>query len=250
MKYIDINCDMGESPGGISSVDQQIMPLVTSSNIACGFHAGDALQIEETIKLGVEHNTQLGAHPGYPDKEGFGRNNLDLPHNELTAIIKYQLAAILGVAESLGAAITYVKLHGALYNQAATQVDIASGCLEAIGSINPKLKVVGPAESTLENLCKSNGFAFIAEAFADRMYESTGYLRSRSLPQAVITDPSTACEQALDIINHQQATAFDGTKVPLPANTICIHGDNPNAVEILRALDRAFKQHGITKKSF
>lgn len=250
MKSIDINCDMGEGQGGISMVDQQIMPMITSSNIACGFHAGDALQMEQTIKLAIEHRVQVGAHPGYPDREGFGRNKMHLPPNKLTAIVKNQLAAIIGAAESLGASVSYVKLHGALYNQAAEQEHIASACLKAIDSLNPELKIVGPAGSTLENLCKSNGFTFIAEAFADRIYESTGDLRSRLLPNAVITDPVTACAQVMDIINYDQVTAFDGTKIGLRANTICIHGDNPAAIEILSALDRAFKQQGMIKKSF
>ncbi len=250
MKSIDINCDMGEGLGEISMVDQQIMPLVTSSNVACGFHAGDALQMEETIKLAVKHEVQVGAHPGYPDKEGFGRIKMDLPPDELTAIVKNQLDTIMGVAESLKTTITYVKLHGALYNQAAAQEHIALGCLRAITAINAKLKIVGPADSALEKLCMAQGLTFIAEAFADRMYESNGKLRSRSLPGAVITDPIIACKQALDIVKHQRATAFDGTKIVLRADTLCIHGDNPAAIEILSALDRAFKQHGIVKKSF
>lgn len=242
---------MGESlDDQQTGTERLIMPLITSSNIACGYHAGGALQMENTIKLAKRNQVKVGAHPGYPDRAGFGRRKLDLPADELAAIIKYQLAAIKGVAESQGSSVNYVKLHGALYNQAAEEEQIASTCLKAIRAIDDRLMVVGLSGSIFEKLCGSQGIVFIPEAFADRKYESNGKLRSRALPEAVITDPELACNQAMDIIANQKVTAFDGTEVKLVAQTLCVHGDNPSAVAILEAMGRIFEQNGVVKQSF
>ncbi|GJM27732.1 MAG: UPF0271 protein [Cyclobacteriaceae bacterium] len=246
MKSIDINCDMGETATGI---DEQIMPLITSSNIACGYHAGGTRQMENTIKLAMMYKVQVGAHPGFPDKKGFGRNRMDLPVDKLEDIIRHQLNDLKDIAEHLGASVKYVKLHGALYHQASVEEHTASTFLNAVSATDASLKIVGLAGSLLERLSESRGFTFVPEAFADRKYESDGSLRSRTLPGAVITNPELACEQVMDIINDQQVSAYDGSKTAVNAKTICIHGDNPAALEILRSLDRTLRHHGVLKQS-
>ena len=251
MHTIDINCDMGESFGNYQiGNDQEIFPFVTSSNIACGFHGGDAIHMENTIRAAVSHGVQIGAHPGYPDLAGFGRRKMDLPSHELKAIIKYQLAAIMGMAKSLGTAVKYVKPHGALYNEAADNERIAVILIESVQDINRSIPIMGLAGSQFQEICNQQEVTFVAEAFADRSYESSGKLRSRALKGAVLTSPEKAVSQVLDIILKKQITSHDGITIPQSAQSICIHGDNPAAVSILKAIDQALQQQGVEKKSF
>ena len=251
MHTIDINCDMGESFGNYHiGNDQEIFPFITSSNIACGFHGGDAVHMENTIRRAIDHGVRIGAHPGYPDLAGFGRRKMDLPSHELKAIIKYQLAAIMGMAKSLGTAVKYVKPHGALYNEAADSERIAAILIESVQEINRSIPIMGLAGSHFQEICNQQEVAFVAEAFADRSYESNGKLRARALEGAVITNPEKAVAQVLDIIFKKQITSYDGITFSQPAQSICIHGDNPAAVAILKAIDQALQEQGVEKKSF
>jgi len=235
---------------GFMEADQRLMPLISSANIACGFHAGNSLMMEQTIRLAKNHQVSIGAHPGYPDKKGFGRNNMRLPADELTAMIKYQLAAITGLAKSLDIKVGYVKLHGALYHQAGREEMVALSCLKAVNAIDPELKLVGQYGSVLDEVCSLKGHLFVAEAFADRRYEHSGQLRSRKLPEAVISDPLEACAQVMSIINKRAVKTWDGGTTAVTAQTICIHGDNPAAAEILHAIDTELKANGIITKPF
>jgi UPF0271 protein len=242
---------MGESFGNYHiGNDQEIFPFITSSNIACGFHGGDAVHMENTIRAAIDHGVQIGAHPGYPDLAGFGRRKMDLPSHELKAIIKYQLAAIMGMAKSLGTAVRYVKPHGALYNEAADNERIAVILIESVQDINRSIPIMGLAGSQFQEICNQQEVTFVAEAFADRSYESSGKLRSRALEGAVITSPEKAVAQVLDIIFNKQITSHDGITISQPAQSICIHGDNPGAVAILKAIDQALQEKGVEKKSF
>lgn len=251
MIAIDINCDMGESFGNYQiGNDQAIFPYITSSNIACGFHGGDPVHMERTIKEALLHQVQIGAHPGFPDMAGFGRRKMDLSSDELKAAVKYQVSAIKGVAESLGASIRYVKPHGALYNLAAVDESVSNTLVQAIREIDPGLIIMGLAGSLFQEICANQDIRFVAEAFADRQYQADGSLRSRSLPESVFEDPNVVTNQVLEIILHQQVTAYDGSIVPLEAESICIHGDNPAAVKVLEALNLAFEKQGIVKRSF
>lgn len=247
---IDINCDMGESYGHFKvGNDEQIFPYITSCNIACGFHGGDPLHIERTINNAVKHGVQIGAHPSYPDLAGFGRRKMQLSREELKAIIKYQVAALKGMAESLGGKLAYVKPHGALYNTAADDESEAITIIQAIREIDPQLALMGLAGSTTERVAMKEGIIFIAEAFADRKYESDGRLMSRSKAGSVISNPQEAADQVLSIVMKQRVISADGTSVPIRAQSICIHGDNPAAVDILQTLDLALREKGIDKKS-
>ncbi|MEM7369360.1 MAG: 5-oxoprolinase subunit PxpA [Bacteroidota bacterium] len=245
---IDINCDMGESYGRFSvGNDEQIFPWISSSNIACGFHGGDPFHIEHTIRLALKHKVRIGAHPGYPDLQGFGRRDMKIPAQELRAIIKYQIAAVKGLTESLGGRLAYVKPHGALYNAASRDAEETKVILQAIQEIDSGLAFMGLAGSVMQRLAKEAQLPFIAEAFADRRYEPDGKLMSRSKSQAVIQDPDQAVEQVLSIFLNQAVHCSDGSVLPMEAQSFCIHGDNPAAPRILKALDTALAVQKIEK---
>lgn len=249
--HIDINCDMGESFGQYKiGNDISILPYITSSNIACGFHGGDPFHIENTIKQAIKHGVQIGAHPSYPDLNGFGRRYMQIEKAELKAIIKYQIAAIKGLAESQGAKLKYVKPHGALYNQAARDEVESKVIISAVKEIDEKLILMGLAGSVTEKICMEENVNFIAEAFADRKYESDGTLMYRRKTESVLLDPTTAAAQVLSIVLEKCVVADDGTKIPIHAQSICIHGDNPAAVDILKKIDIEFIKHNIQKRSF
>lgn len=251
MHSVDINCDMGESFGNYKiGNDKAIFPYITSSNIACGIHAGDPYHIEQTIDLALTHNVQIGAHPGYPDLQGFGRRVIPIALEELSSYIKYQVAALQGMVTSAGGKLAYVKPHGALYNEIANNKEVARTVYSAIKSIDPALKVMGLAGSHVKEILSEVGMEYVPEAFADRRYEVTGKLRSRSLPNAVIGDAKVAAQQVVSITLEQQAESLEGAKVPLSAKSFCIHGDNPAAIDILKQIDELLAQKGIEKRAF
>jgi len=251
MRSIDINCDMGESFGNYRlGNDEALLPYITSANIACGFHAGDPVHIEKTLALAVQQGVQIGAHPSYPDLGGFGRRKMEIPPEELRALVKYQVAAIKGMAESLGGKLRYVKPHGALYNSIAQDPEEGQAILQALREIDPGLVLMGLAGSSIEEQARALGTPFVAEAFADRRYEADGSLRSRMLPGSVIGDPQVAAEQVVSLVKAQSAKTLKGTSVPVKAQSICIHGDNPHALEILQAITQALVSQGIQKKAF
>ena len=248
---IDINCDMGESYGRFKiGNDEAVFPYITSCNIACGFHGGDPLVIEQTIQNALKYKVQIGAHPSYPDLAGFGRRKIQIPSNELTALIKYQIAALKGMTESCGGKLTYVKPHGALYNTTATSETEAEAVIEAIREIDGSLAVMGLAGSVMETVAEKEKISFIAEAFADRKYTNEGQLVPRNQPGSVIHDSNEAVDQVLSIVIDNQVISFEQMPIKLKAQSVCIHGDNPNAVELLKAIDEAFKSHKIVKERF
>ena len=248
---IDLNCDMGESYGRYQiGNDAAIFPYITSANIACGFHGGDPLSIERTIQLAIEHEVQIGAHPGYPDLMGFGRRKMHIPASDLKAMVKYQVAAIKGLAESHGGHLTYVKPHGALYNSMVKDAEETAVVVEAILAINENIAIMGLAGSRVKAIVEAKGGRFIAEAFADRRYEADGTLMSRLKEGAVLHDPEQIAAQVLQIVREKKVTTADGVKIEMDAQSICIHGDNPAALTILQHLDKAFQNANIQKASF
>ncbi len=242
---------MGESYGQFKvGNDKTLFPYITSCNIACGFHGGDPMHIENTIKNAMQHGVQIGAHPSYPDLAGFGRRKMKLEKTELKAILKYQIAALKGMTESLGGQLKYVKPHGALYNAAATDALETMTIIEAMQEIDEALILMGLAGSTTEKIAEKVNVPFIAEAFADRQYTASGQLMSRTNEGSVIHDPALAEAQVLSIVLNKKVISDAGTDVPVNAQSICIHGDNPAAVSILQALEKAFDLNNIEKKSF
>ncbi|MEM9721604.1 MAG: 5-oxoprolinase subunit PxpA [Bacteroidota bacterium] len=251
MLSIDINCDMGESFGNYRlGNDLRIFPYISSCNIACGYHAGDPLHMEQTIDRALAHQVQIGAHPSYPDLAGFGRRKMHIPANELRALLKYQIAALKGMVESRGGRLCYVKPHGALYNSLADNPEEGQALIDAMQEIDPELILMGLAGSGIEQQAAEANIPFVAEAFADRRYEDSGHLRSRSLEGAVIHDPQEAAEQVIALIKHHHVISYPGKQIPIRAQSLCIHGDNPQAVNILVAIDEALRQAGILKRAF
>jgi len=249
---IDLNCDMGESYGNYKiGNDDQVMPYITSCNIACGFHGGDPLQIEKTIKNALKHGVQIGAHPSYPDLQGFGRRKMQVPTDELSAILKYQIAAVKGMTESLGGKLAYVKPHGALYNTSADDEQVTECIVRAIKEISPDLAFMGLAGSkTMESVAKKQDIRFISEAFADRKYTASGRLQSRKIDGAVIHNAEIAAEQVLSLVLKQEVISNLHTPVKVKAESICIHGDNPQVGDILKSIDAILKKHKVRKRAF
>jgi len=251
MKTADINCDMGESFGNFKvGNDALIMPHITSANIACGFHGGDPFHIEKTIDLALKNKVEIGAHPSYPDLQGFGRRKMVLKKEELQSIIKYQVAAVKSLVESKGGKLQHVKPHGALYNSIANDATEATWVIEAIKKIAPEAYFMGLAGSHLESICNEHSMNFIAEAFIDRRYNNEGKLVSRNQKDAVIHDPILAIEQLTNMILNKKITTIEGQIISINAQSFCIHGDNPKAFEILSHLNTVFDKKGIHKKAF
>ena len=248
---IDLNCDMGESYGNFKmGNDEAVFPYITSCNIACGFHGGDPIHIEKTIQLAIQHGVKMGAHPSYPDLGGFGRRKMVIPLKELTSIVKYQVAALKGLVESYGEKLHYVKPHGALYNSMADNREEAASVMEGIREIDPFLIVMGLAGSEMEQIAQEKEIPFVAEAFADRQYLSNGRLMPRSRKGSVIHDPEKAAEQVLHIAREGKVKDDQGNRIQLNAQTICIHGDNPGAVNILQAIHQKLAQAQVQIRSF
>jgi 5-oxoprolinase (ATP-hydrolysing) subunit A len=243
---IDLNADVGESLGPWSmGDDEHLIPLVSSVNIACGFHAGDPLTIARTVQLAHDARAAIGAHPGYPDLLGFGRREMQLSADELEAAIVYQVGAVAAFARAIGNEIRHVKAHGALYNQAAADPRLAETVARAVRRCSRELVLVGLAGSALLEAGRAAGLAVAAEGFPDRAYEVDGSLRSRSLPEAVLIDSAMVAERAVAMARDGIVPTADGSEVRLEVDTLCLHGDTPGAVEHARAVRAALEGAGI-----
>ncbi|HET7704037.1 MAG TPA: 5-oxoprolinase subunit PxpA [Candidatus Limnocylindrales bacterium] len=244
-RTIDLNADVGESFGPWPmGADEELVPLVSSVNIACGGHAGDPVTILATCALAVRHGAVIGAHPGYPDLVGFGRRDIALTAAELRATLVVQVGAVQAAARLAGSVVRHVKPHGALYNLAARDPDVARTVAGAMRDLDPGLILVGLAGSASLDAGQAAGLAVAAEAFADRRYEADGSLRSRSLPGALL-GPADAAAQAVSIARDGVAIAQDGSPVVVRADTVCVHGDSPGAVAVARAVRTALETAGI-----
>jgi UPF0271 protein len=243
---VDLNCDMGESFGAWTmGNDAALMDHVSSINIACGFHAGDATTMRKTIETALEKGVAIGAHPGYPDLQGFGRRQMSLAAGEIRDIVMYQVAAIKGVCEALGGHLHHVKPHGAMYNFAAKNADAARAIAEAVRQIDPELILFGLSGSEYISIAEGTGLRCSSEVFADRTYVSDGSLTPRTEANALIGDTSTAMSQVLQMIKAGTVTATDGTAIPIRADTICIHGDGAHALEFASAIRQTLAENNI-----
>ncbi len=243
---IDLNADVGESLGPWRmGADTDLMPHLSSVNIACGFHAGDPLTIRRTVRLALDAGLAVGAHPGFPDLVGFGRRAMAIPPDELEAAILYQVAALAGIVHAEGGRLAHVKAHGALYHHVASDAAAATAFATAVVRLDPGLAVVGPPGAACLEAASRLGLRCLVEGFADRVYEADGRLRSRTLPGALNDDPRAAAEQAVRIARDGQVRAIDGSVVAVPADTICIHGDTAGAPEIAAAVHRGLEAAGI-----
>ena len=251
MHSIDLNSDLGESFGAWRMGDDAAMlDIVTSANVACGFHAGDPAGILQTLKAAAEKNVTIGAHVSYPDKVGFGRRNMDVASDELTADVIYQIGALQALAKAAGTSVRYVKPHGALYNTIAYDRRQAMAVIEAIRAIDPALVLVALAGSPLIELARSEGLQCVAEAFADRAYTPEGTLVSRREPGAVLHDPVLVAQRMLRLVQSGSIEAIDGSLVRIEADSICVHGDSPAAVEMARELRRVLEHANTSLQPF
>ena len=237
MLSIDLNCDIGESFGAWRmGNDAELMNYVSSVNIACGFHAGDASVMRKTVETALKKGIAIGAHPSFPDLQGFGRRSMVLSTQEIFDIVLYQVSALKGVCEAFGAKLNHVKPHGALYNQAAKDSGIAAAIAEAARAIDRNLVFYGLSGSCLISEAEKLGLKTASEVFADRTYQADGSLTPRSEPDALIKDGGRAVSQILQMIKEQTVLAINGEKVALKAETVCIHGDGENALEFARMI--------------
>jgi len=248
---IDLNADVGEaSTREHQKREEALLHFVSSVNIACGFHAGGPEQIDRMIRLAKRLNLGVGAHPSYPGRESFGRESVRLSVNEVESCLLYQLGALGELAARRGTRVSHVKPHGALYADACRNLQIARVFVRAVIQFDRACIVVGLPGSRLLEHARSRGLRVAPEAFADRVYERDGSLRSRKFKDALIVDPEKAAEQALRIVSGGFVKAIDGREVPITAKTICIHGDTPNAVEIAKRVKARLLQEGVKIQSF
>ena len=244
---IDLNGDVGEAFGIYQAGnDEALMPFLTSANIACGFHAGDPQTMDRTVALAKRHGVAVGAHPGYADLRGFGRRPMEASPAEVEADVLYQIASLAGFARAHGTELIHVKAHGALYNQAATDPSLAGAIARAVARFSRELVLVGLATSrTMREAAEAEKVRFAGEAFADRVYNPDGMLQSRKVVGSVITDPGAVAAQAVTIARDDKVKAHDGSEVALHAETLCLHGDHPGAVQIAQAVRQALEDANI-----
>jgi len=242
MAEIDLNADLGEG----APYDAELLTIVTSANIACGGHAGDRATMAETVRMAIANGVAVGAHPGYPDKDGFGRESDYLGGDALYESLTEQVTALADIAAELGARIGHLKPHGALYNDAVRDRDLADVIARVAAETPGSPAFVGMANTELENAAKAHGLEFVAEAFVDRAYEPDGTLVSRKEPGAVHEDLNVASTQAVRLAGEGKTTARNGELVAVRADTLCIHGDTPDAAEKARAVRDVLESHGVT----
>jgi 5-oxoprolinase (ATP-hydrolysing) subunit A len=243
---VDLNCDMGESFGAYSiGADEAVFPFITSANVACGFHGGDAAVMRTTIARARERGVAVGAHPGFQDLIGFGRRNMDVTPGEAYDLVVYQLGALMGFARAANVELQHVKAHGALYNMAAVNRELAAAIARATADVDRGLVLFGLPGSHLVTEGEKAGLRTASEAFADRNYMPDGTLVSRKRPDAHVHDAEEAVRRAIRMVRDGRVRAVDGTDVALKADTICIHGDGPHAAEFAQRLRTAFEADGI-----
>ena len=247
---LDLNCDMGESFGAWAmGNDTAIMPYVSSVNIACGYHAGDPATMRETVACAIAHGVAIGAHPGLPDLQGFGRRFMQITEQQAYDMAVVQIGTLAAVAASQGARLNHVKAHGMLYNMAVKDRALARGLARAVHDVDKSLVFFGLASSVMIEEALALGLRTANEVFGDRSYQADGSLTARNLPDAMITDVSRSIEQVLRMVKERAIIAQDGTRVTVQADTLCLHGDQPDAVEFAKAIRKALKEADITVKA-
>lgn len=239
---VDLNADLGEQSNGS---DEALLGLVSSANIACGWHAGSALMMQQCVAWAVDRGVAIGAHPSFPDRDNFGRTEMQLPANEIYSGVQYQIGALAAIAAANGAGLAHVKPHGALYNMAARDAALADTIVAAIYDVDPTLALFGLAGSELIAAARRGGLTAIEEVFADRGYNPDGSLVKRGAPGALIEDEEQALAQTMHMIRDGKVRAIDGSWVPLKADTVCLHGDGAHALAFARRIHAELTRQGI-----
>jgi UPF0271 protein len=247
MKKIDLNCDMGESFGAWKmGADAGVMPLITSANIACGFHAGDPATIRKTVRLAVDNGVAVGAHPSLPDLMGFGRRAMRISPQEMYDLVLYQAGAVEAFARAAGAKLHHVKCHGALYNMAAVDEGLSDAMVRATRDLGSEVFLYCLSRSKTFEIARQSKVKVVGEVFADRGYSDDGTLAPRDKPGGMIEDAKASVKQALGMIEEGIVISLSGKRVPVSADTMCLHGDQPGAVEFASSIRKAFAERGIT----
>ncbi len=247
MYKVDLNADLGESFGAYTiGMDSEVLRYITSANVACGYHAGDPLVMQKTVALAAECNTAVGAHPGFPDLMGFGRRNMNITPDEARAYIKYQVGALTAFTKSCGIKMQHVKPHGAFYNMAAVNDKLAEAICRGIYEVDPELIMLGLAGSAHIRAAEAVGLRTASEVFADRGYMEDGTLVPRSMEGAIIHDRSEAIARTVRMVKEGVVETVTGKIIPIKADSICVHGDNPDAVNFVKDIREKLTQEGVT----
>lgn len=241
MYTIDLNCDLGEG----APLDSQIIPLISSANIACGFHAGDPVLMDDTAKRCIASGVAMGAHPGYPDRENFGRTNMDCTPQQVYDYMLYQLGALSAIAKTQRGRLQHVKPHGALYNMAGKDIVIAKAIAKAVYDFDSSLILLALSGSKMIDAAQEIGLSYACEVFADRAYEKDGSLRQRGLDGAMITDEEQAIARVVRMVKEGRVTAYTGEDITVRADSVCVHGDGEKALDFVKALNKAFEKNDI-----
>ena len=243
---IDLNCDLGESFGTYTlGMDEDVIPHVTSVNIACGYHAGDPIVMEKTVKMAVKNGTAIGAHPSFPDLMGFGRREMKLSQDEVYAYVKYQLGALYAFVKSCGGEMQHLKAHGALYNMAGKDMSMALGLARAVKDFDSQMLLLGLPDSKMEEAAAEVGIGYVSEFFADRAYNDDGSLVNRKLEGSVIHDSALACERVIRMISKGEVETYTGGILKLGCKSVCVHGDNKAAIEFVKQIRSALAEAGV-----
>ena len=250
MYFVDLNSDLGESFGNYTlGMDEEILKYVSSANVACGWHAGDPMVMEKTIALAKEYGTAVGAHPGFPDLLGFGSRTMAVTPEEAKAYVKYQLGALWAFTESHGLKIQHVKPHGAIYNMAAVDEKLAIAMCEAVYEVDKDIIFMGLAGSKMITAAEKVGLRAASEVFADRAYNDDGTLVSRKLPGSMIKDKQLAIKRVVRMIKDGKGETINGNDIDIKADSVCVHGDNPKALEFVKNIRETLISEGITIKN-
>ncbi|WP_171120991.1 LamB/YcsF family protein [Ruegeria sp. HKCCA5463] len=251
MPSVDLNADMGESFGPWKmGDDESLLKIITSANIACGFHAGDPDVMASTMKLAAENDVGIGAHPGFPDLQGFGRRNMKLSQDTLRNLVRYQLGAAMGMAKAVGTRVRHLKLHGALANMCSVDIDMARACYQGALDVDPDIIVMVLAVTKQEDAVRELDCKWVGEIFADRAYNDDGTLVDRSLPGAVIHDADVAGPRILNMVREGAIITESGKRLETSIDTICLHGDGPTAVQIARSVRESLIGGGVEVTKF
>ena len=246
MPHIDLNCDLGESFGAYTiGMDEKVIPFITSANVACGFHAGDPLVMQRTVALCKQSGAAVGAHPGFPDLQGFGRRQMKLTPAEAKACVQYQIGALKAFCDAAGVPLHHVKPHGALYNMAGKDEILAAAICEAVYEFDPELILLCLSGSKMMSAAKKIGLRAASEVFADRAYEDDGSLVARGKPGAVITDEDEAVSRVIGMVKNGTVESINGKIIELKPDSICLHGDGVKAVEFARRIKAELNANGI-----
>ncbi len=247
---IDLNCDIGESFGEYKlGFDEEIMSFVSSVNIACGFHAGDPMVMDKTIKMAIEKGVSIGAHPGFPDLMGFGRRNMSISPKEARSYVLYQIGALSAFIKAYGGRLNHVKPHGALYNMAAKNYELSYAIAKAIFDFDKDLTFIGLAGSEMIRASKDVGLKYANEVFADRAYQSDGSLVPRTVEGALIKDEEVCVNRVIKMIKEKKIITIEGKEINIVCDTICLHGDNVNALKFAKKINTTFFNEGVNVKS-